>query len=88
MNDNIKTRNGIISAGNWLVDFLKIIEVYPSPGNLVTIESVEKGLGGCAHNVLVDLARMRARVSALRWRLRGKRRERKVHIESSQGTWD
>lgn len=59
MNDNIKTRNGIISAGNWLVDFLKIIEVYPSPGNLVTIESVEKGLGGCAHNVLVDLARMR-----------------------------
>lgn len=51
-------RNGIISAGNWLADYVKIIDRYPAPGNLVTIRKVEQGLGGCSHNVLVDLARM------------------------------
>ncbi len=51
-------RKGIVSAGNWLVDTVKSIRKYPSAGNLVSIESVAVGLGGCAHNVLVDLARM------------------------------
>ena len=51
-------RKGFVSAGNWLVDFVKMIEKYPAPGNLVTIESIEVGLGGCSHNTLVDLAKM------------------------------
>ena len=51
-------RNGIVAAGNWLVDYVKVIEKYPAPGNLTTIESVEVGLGGCAHNVSVNLAKM------------------------------
>lgn len=51
-------RKGFVSAGSWLVDSVKMIEKYPAPGNLITIESVEVGLGGCAHNVLVDLAKM------------------------------
>lgn len=51
-------RKGIISAGNWLVDTVKTIETYPSPGNLATIERVDVGGGGCSHNVLIDLARM------------------------------
>lgn len=55
-------RNGIIAAGSWLVDTVKFIEKYPSSGNLVTIEKIEKGLGGCAHNVLVDLARLSANI--------------------------
>lgn len=46
--------------GNWLVDCVKLIERYPAPGNLATIRRVETGLGGCAHNVLVDLARMQS----------------------------
>ena len=49
-------RRGIISAGTWLVDNVKIIEQYPARGNLTTISRVEKGLGGCSHNVLADLA--------------------------------
>jgi sugar/nucleoside kinase (ribokinase family) len=52
-------RNGIISVGNWLVDKLKFIEKYPTPGNLTSIVREETGLGGCAHNVLVDLAKMK-----------------------------
>lgn len=53
-------RTGIISAGNWLVDNIKIIDQYPERGNLTTIRRIETGLGGCSHNVLVDLARLRA----------------------------
>lgn len=53
-------RKGIISVGNWIADSVKFIERYPSRGNLTTISRVEVGLGGCAHNVLVDLASMRS----------------------------
>lgn len=49
-------RNGIISVGNWICDSVKFIDKYPQKGNLVTINKVEEGLGGCAHNVLGDLA--------------------------------
>ena len=51
-------RKGIISAGNWLSDTIKFISHYPAVGNLVTIEKIDQGFGGCAHNVLADLARM------------------------------
>lgn len=51
-------RKGIVSAGNWLSDTIKFIGHYPSVGNLVTIEKIDQGFGGCAHNVLADLARM------------------------------
>ena len=53
-------RKGIIAAGNWVSDTVKFIRTYPTPGNLVTIERIEKGFGGCAHNVLADLARLKA----------------------------
>ena len=46
--------------GNWLVDSVKFIDVYPTKGNLITITDVEVGLGGCSHNVLVDLARLKS----------------------------
>jgi len=52
-------KKGIVSVGNWLVDYVKVIEKYPAPGNLTTIESVKVGLGGCAHNVSVNLAKMK-----------------------------
>ena len=51
-------RKGIVSAGNWLSDTIKFISHYPAVGNLVTIEKIDQGFGGCAHNVLADLARM------------------------------
>ena len=53
-------RKGIISAGNWVVDSVKFIDVYPQKGNLTSITGVDEGLGGLAHNVLVDLASMRS----------------------------
>lgn len=53
-------RTGIMSMGTWLVDMVKLIEKYPLAGNLTTILREEVGLGGCAHNVLVDLAKMKS----------------------------
>ena len=52
-------KNGIVTVGNWLVDYVKVIEKYPTPGNLTTIKSLEVGLGGCAHNVAMNLAKMK-----------------------------
>ena len=51
-------RRGIVAAGNWLVDLLRFIPSFPEEGSLVSIERESVGLGGCAHNVIMDLARM------------------------------
>ncbi len=52
-------RNGIISAGNWLIDHIKMIDTWPERGNLSNIKSIaERALGGCSHNVLINLARL------------------------------
>ena len=52
-------RNGIISAGNWLIDHIKMIDTWPERGNLSTIKFIaERALGGCSHNVLINLARL------------------------------
>lgn len=56
-NDN---RYGIISLGNWVIDAIKFIDVFPRKGNLTTITGMDEGLGGCAHNVLVDLAKLQS----------------------------
>lgn len=55
-----KTRNGIIAAGNWCADLVKFIEKYPSKGNLTKITKVSIGLGGLAHNVIIDLAHLKS----------------------------
>lgn len=52
-------RRGIVCAGNWLSDTIKFISNYPTVGNLVTIEKLDSGFGGCAHNVLADLAHLK-----------------------------
>ena len=57
---DIDKRKGIVSLGNWVVDAIKFIDRYPVQGNLTSIAKVDEGLGGCAHNVLVDLARLRS----------------------------
>ncbi|MBQ8098564.1 MAG: carbohydrate kinase family protein [Bacteroidaceae bacterium] len=49
-------RRGIVCAGNWLLDYVNFIPTYPEAGNLVTIEKLSTGFGGCAHNVVADLA--------------------------------
>lgn len=53
-------RHGITAAGNWIVDRVKTIDAWPQEERLANILSESRGGGGGAHNVLVDLALMKA----------------------------
>src|SRR5258706_8290525 len=50
-------RRGLLAGGNWIVDRVKIIDVFPRPEQLANILSETQGTGGAAYNVLIDLAR-------------------------------
>jgi len=54
-------RNGILAGGNWIIDQVKLIDVFPQPESLANISSQAQGTGGSAYNILVDLARMGAK---------------------------
>src|SRR5512141_2043228 len=48
---------GLMAGGNWIIDLVKMIDVYPQPEQLGNIRSQSEGTGGAAYNVLVDLAK-------------------------------
>jgi sugar/nucleoside kinase (ribokinase family) len=50
------TRTGILAGGNWIVDAVKMIDVWPQQDALANIASTSKGTGGSPFNILVDLA--------------------------------
>jgi sugar/nucleoside kinase (ribokinase family) len=50
-------RRGLLAGGNWIIDQVKIIDVYPQPEQLGNILSQSEGTGGAPYNVLIDLAR-------------------------------
>lgn len=52
-----RNRRGLLAAGNWIVDQVKIIDVYPQPEQLGNIRTQSQGTGGAPYNVLIDLAR-------------------------------
>ncbi len=51
------THCGLLAGGNWIIDQVKLIDVYPQPEQLSNIRSQSTGTGGAPFNVLVDLAR-------------------------------
>jgi len=53
-------RKGIACAGNWIVDLVKVIDGYPCENGLANILEEAIGGGGCAHNVMLNLARFDA----------------------------
>ncbi len=56
---NAKTdtkRKGLLAGGNWIIDQVKLIDVYPQREQLANIRSQREGTGGAPYNVLVDLA--------------------------------
>jgi sugar/nucleoside kinase (ribokinase family) len=50
-------RSGLLAGGNWIIDQVKMIDVYPQPEQLANIRSQSQGTGGAPYNVLLDLAR-------------------------------
>jgi sugar/nucleoside kinase (ribokinase family) len=53
-------RSGLLAGGNWIVDQVKIIDVYPQREQLANIRSQSQGTGGAPYNVLIDLAKLGA----------------------------
>lgn len=51
-------RNGIAIAGNLIVDYCKTVDSYPQAGMLSNIRSVEKSVGGCLANTIIDIAKI------------------------------
>jgi sugar/nucleoside kinase (ribokinase family) len=51
------SRNGVLAGGNWIIDQVKLIDVYPQPESLANIRDQYQGTGGAPYNVLLDLAR-------------------------------
>lgn len=49
-------RRGLLAGGNWIIDLVKIIDVYPQPEQLGNILGQSQGTGGGPYNVLMDLA--------------------------------
>ena len=54
-------RNGIIAGGNWIVDAVKVVDVWPQQDTLANILSTAKGSGGSPFNILMDLALLGAK---------------------------
>jgi sugar/nucleoside kinase (ribokinase family) len=54
------SRCGLLAAGNWIIDQVKIIDVYPQRDQLANIRAQSQGSGGSPYNVLINLARLGA----------------------------
>jgi len=52
------TPNKIAIAGNFIVDYVKKIDVYPKRGSLASVSEITRGVGGCASNTSIALARL------------------------------
>lgn len=52
----MKFRQGLLAAGNWIVDQVKIIDAYPEQDKLANISEISLSNGGSPYNVLKDLA--------------------------------
>src|SRR5215468_4869482 len=50
-------RRGLLAGGNWIIDQVKLIDVYPQPEQLGNICGQSQGTGGAPYNVLIDLAK-------------------------------
>src|SRR3954463_10585398 len=57
---SVASRNGVLAGGNWIIDQVKMIDVYPQREQLANIRRQSEGTGGAPFNVLVDLARLGA----------------------------
>jgi sugar/nucleoside kinase (ribokinase family) len=53
-------RSGILAGGNWIIDQVKLISVFPQREQLANILSQSEGTGGSPYNVLIDLAKLGA----------------------------
>ena len=53
-------KTGITAAGNFIIDHVKVVDLWPDEGMLSLIFEEKRASGGCAYNVLKDLALLKA----------------------------
>ncbi|MDX2196451.1 MAG: carbohydrate kinase family protein [Cytophagales bacterium] len=53
-------RSGILAAGNFIIDIIKMIDIYPQQDSLANIKSETFANGGSPYNILKDLAKLNA----------------------------
>ena len=58
MQDTSNDRNGIIAAGNWIIDHIKVIDTYPVQDSLANIKEECFSNGGSPYNILKNLAKL------------------------------
>lgn len=51
-------RSGLMAGGNWIIDQVKIVDVFPQREQLANILRQSEGTGGAPYNVLVNLAKL------------------------------
>jgi sugar/nucleoside kinase (ribokinase family) len=52
------SRSGLLAGGSWIIDQVKLIDVYPQPEQLSNIRRQSQGTGGAPYNVLIGLAKL------------------------------
>lgn len=53
-------RSGIVAAGNWIVDHMKVVDFYPEEQALANIRSESFSNGGSPYNILKNLSKLGA----------------------------
>src|SRR2546423_7059635 len=53
-------RRGILGGGNWIIDQVKLVDVFPQREQLANIRSQSQGTGGAPYNVLLNMAKLGA----------------------------
>jgi sugar/nucleoside kinase (ribokinase family) len=53
-------RAGLLAGGNWIIDQVKLVDVYPQREQLANIRGQYQGTGGAPYNVLLDIAKLGA----------------------------
>ena len=56
-NKTDSARRGLLAGGNWIIDQVKMIDVYPQPEQLGNILGQSQGTGGGPYNLLINLAK-------------------------------
>lgn len=54
------SRRGLLAGGNWIIDQVKLVDVFPQRESLANIRRQSQGTGGAPYNVLLDLAKLGA----------------------------
>lgn len=60
MSKNHMNRSGLLIAGNWIVDQVKLIDKFPAEQALANILHEYTSNGGSAYNILMDLTKLEA----------------------------